>query len=96
MPLFGPSEYVSTKHTKLSQRSKALETASKLLAEIPVHAQEDIIVTTPITDLAGKIRAKVWSSLDVVAAFSRRCLAAQEQTNCLTEGKSAGQYDSVW
>jgi len=86
MPLFGPSKFESTRDTKLSQRSKALDAASKLLAEIPVHVQGDVIVTAPISELAGKIKAKEWLSVDVVAAFARRCLAAQEQTNCLTEG----------
>lgn len=86
MALFGPSKYVSARDAKLAQRSKALAAATQLVAEIPVHAQEDVIVNTPAHELASKIKAKEWSSLVVVAAFARQCLAAQEKTNCLTEG----------
>lgn len=86
MPLFGPSKFVSARDSKLSQRSKALDAATQLLAEIPIHAQEDVIVNTPAYELASKIKAKEWSSHVVVAAFARQCLAAQEKTNCLTEG----------
>lgn len=87
MPLFGPS-FESVRDKKLSQRQATLDKASEQLSSIPVHPQEDSILATPAWQLAEKIKSKEWSSLTVVAAFSRRCIATQNDLNCLTEGST--------
>jgi hypothetical protein len=86
MPLFGPSQYESARELKLSQRQAALDRASEYLSAIPEDAKEELILTTSASQLAAKIRKKEWTSLAVVAAFARRCIATQEELNCLTEG----------
>jgi hypothetical protein len=86
MPLFGPSFFESTRDYKLKQRQTALDAASEALSRIPIHPGEETILTTPAWQLADKIKAKEWPSLVVVAAFARRCIVTQEETNCLTEG----------
>jgi hypothetical protein len=86
MPLFGPSFFESVRDQKLSQRQAALSKASEKLSSIPIHPQEDVILATPAWQLAEKIKSKEWTSLIVVAAFSRRCIQAQNDLNCLTEG----------
>ena len=91
MPLFGPSQFTSARETKLSQRRSALERASKALTAIPEHPKENLILSTPAQELTQKIRDKEWTSLMVVAAFARRCLATQEDLNCLTEGIAPGE-----
>ena len=86
MPLFGPSFFESTRDQKLADRQDALDKASKALDTIPVHPNEEAIVNTSAYQLAGKIKAKEYSTLAVVAAFARRCIETHNETNCLTEG----------
>lgn len=86
MPLFGPSSYESVRDKKLSDRQSAIDLASKALSTLPVHPNEDTIITIPARELAEKIKAKEYSTLTVVAAFARRCIATQNELNCLTEG----------
>jgi hypothetical protein len=88
MPLFRPSFYSSTRDKKLSQREEALNDASTLLSEIPIDPEEDTILTTPAWSIHEKIKAKEWTSLQVVAAFSRRLITTQKESNCLTESTS--------
>jgi len=88
MGLFGPSAFEKARDAKLAQRQKALDEAEEELANIPPHPEEEIIAKTPAWQLAENIRDKSYTSLDVVAAFARRCLFAQKETNCLTEGQS--------
>ena len=86
MPLFGPSQFESLRDHKQTQRKNALEKARDLISQVPVHSEEETILTTPAWELAEKIKAKRWSSATVVTAYARRCLAAQDESNCLTEG----------
>ena len=86
MPLFGPSFFESTRDKKLAERQDALDKASKALDKIPIHPNEETILNTPAYQLADKIKSKEYSTLTVVAAFSRRCLETHNDINCLTEG----------
>lgn len=85
MPLFGPSYFESAKTRKQTECKNALEKASELLANLPVCAQDDAILAAPAWQIAEKIRSKEWSTLTVVTAFARRCIAAHNDLNCLTE-----------
>jgi hypothetical protein len=89
MPLFGPSEFESLREHKQKQRKIALEKARDLISHVPVHAEEETILTTPAWELAKQVKATRWSSATVVTAYARRCLAAQDEINCLTEGISS-------
>jgi hypothetical protein len=86
MGLFGPSSFETAKALKDTQRSAAIEKATKVLADAPLNPDlEEEIVHTPAWQIADKIKAKEWSSFGVVTAFARRCLEAHKDTNCLTE-----------
>jgi hypothetical protein len=86
MPLFGSSLYKSTRDQKLAARQAAIDKASTLLSAIPIHPNEDTILATPAWELAEKVKSKEYSTLAIVAAFSRRCIETHDELNCLTEG----------
>jgi hypothetical protein len=86
MPLFGPSPFQAAKELKVSQRQNALDEAEKALNLIPVHPEEQLILTTPAWKLAEKIKNGEWTSLTVVAAFARRCIETHNDINTFTEG----------
>jgi hypothetical protein len=88
MPLFGPSHFASAKEHKQVQRKNALDKATELISKVPISPEEEIILTTPAWELAQQIKAGRWSSVTVVGAYARRCLTAQNECNCLTEGRS--------
>jgi hypothetical protein len=88
MPLFGPSQFESLREHKQTQRKNALGKARDLISRVPVHSEEETILTTSAWELAEKIKAKRWSSATVVTAYARRCLATQDESNCLTEGSA--------
>jgi hypothetical protein len=87
MPFFRPS-YKSIRDGKLSTRQNAIDEASKLLSTLPVHPNEESILTCPAFELAEKIKSKEYSSTAVVAAFARRCITAHNELNYLTEGSA--------
>ena len=85
MGLFGPSFSERTRYGKDAQQNEAVQKASELLATLAINPDEEIIVKTPVLELAEKIKAKQWSSRTVGTAFVRRCIEAHKETNCLTE-----------
>jgi len=88
MPLFGPSTFETAREQKLSQRQKALDKAAEVLFQYPFHPKEDALLLSPAYEIAEKIKAKLWTSEEVVVAFARRCLETHHDLNTLTEGKS--------
>ena len=85
MGLFGPSLFETIRSNKDAQRTEAIHKASQLIASLPVHSEEEIIIKSPAWELAEKIKAGQWSACTVVTAFARRCIEAHKETNCLTE-----------
>jgi len=82
------SSYETVRDQKQAERKAAIEKAEGVLSTIPSSPNADEIVKAPAEVIAAKIRAKDWTSTEVVATFSRRCIETHNDTNCLTEGPS--------
>jgi len=82
------SSYEAVRDQKQAERNTAIEKAEGVLSTIPTSPNADEILKAPAEVIAAKIRAKDWSSTEVVATFSRRCIETHNDTNCLTEGPS--------
>jgi len=87
MGLFA-SSYQTVRDQKQAERKAAIEKAEVVLSTITPSPNADEIIKAPADVIAAKILAKEWSSTEVVATFSRRCIDAHNDTNCLTEGLS--------
>ena len=85
MPFFS-SSYQKVRDQKLAQRRAAIAAAETALATIPVSKDADEILKSPAYAIADKIKAREWTTLEVVATFARRCIETHHDINCLTEG----------
>ncbi|KAK6338919.1 hypothetical protein TWF696_009720 [Orbilia brochopaga] len=74
------------KNCKLKQAERANHIATlPSIYSTPLTATDRTILATPIGTLAANIRGKEWRPVDVLRAYGKKALLAQEKTNCLTE-----------
>jgi len=51
----------------------------------PLEQHDCEILNTPVEDAARLVRQGEWKPIDILRAYGKRAIKAQEQTNCLTE-----------
>lgn len=51
----------------------------------PLNSHDTLILSTSISEVVSKVKAKEWTPSEILVAYGRKALRAHEVTNCLTE-----------